>query len=443
MNNKLYKLIDLEESIIINEQLEEFKKEFTIQYIIENDTISDKDKIECLKNLNESKELFNNIIDQSIVNTIHLNEFLSFDGLKNTINSVVINPAEKTFKWATSQNESSIEKNIKEIINSFSSYENTPQEKKELLNKLAIYIEKLKNLNKSAYDKLNIADIQLKINEIDMKILPSENTINILEELFNRNLKLKDNKEVSMNDFNKYISIYNNINKNFSNFMNIFIKGIPLIIYAKSKYSTELNNNSFDSIIGRLTDILNRYRILIFKSSELYSYLQAQLAVNEAIKQEEKMNTSKMTDTELESQLSRQNNEDSLVTSILKNTFNTINSYAPWNWGSTTWKYVGLSGAIAAVSLGAYYLWKRFYKIKCDGLEGIELTKCEIKATEQAIKEAIRQKEKCYSQLNPTKCREEVEKIIGRWKSRKNMLLDKLETNKSKPFQTEEKQELF
>ena len=54
MDNKLYKLIDLEESIIINEQLEEFKKEFTIQYIIENDIISDKDKIECLKNLNES-----------------------------------------------------------------------------------------------------------------------------------------------------------------------------------------------------------------------------------------------------------------------------------------------------------------------------------------------------------------------------------------------------
>lgn len=438
MDNKLYKLIDLEESIIINEQLEEFKKEFTIQYIIENDIISDKDKIECLKNLNESINIFDGILNECVTKQVILNEFDITSTIKDAMNYIFITIPSKAMEIALNKKQNT-KSDIKKIINQLKITENSPKTKRDLLNKLSYEIEKLKNLNKEEYDKYSLPEIQTMIMKYTKQIANYENSVTSAEELINRQAQLKNNKNITDNDFNNFLNIYNQINHNFSLFIDVFSNAMPLLVYTKTTYNSPSNIQLVDSTIGKLTDILNRFKVVIFSGSELFEYLKAAASINVAINQEEKESLKKSPTDKLVNNLS----QDNSVSEILKRTFSKIESYAPWNWKSKSWSFIGLSGVIAAVSLGAYYFWKKFHKIKCDGLEGIELTKCEIKATDQAIKEAIRQKEQCYNQLNPSKCREEVEKIIERWKSRKNMLQDKLETKKSRPFEIEERPELF
>ena len=49
-----------------------------------------------------------------------------------------------------------------------------------------------------------------------------EGSVMSAEELINRQAQLKNNKTITDNDFNNFLKIYNQINRNFSLFIDVF-----------------------------------------------------------------------------------------------------------------------------------------------------------------------------------------------------------------------------
>jgi hypothetical protein len=76
--------------------------------------------------------------------------------------------------------------------------------------------------------------------------------------------------------------------------------------------------------------------------------------------------------------------------------------------------------------LGAYYIWKKYWKNNCSRLEGNEKIQCEVRLINDGIIKLQKDKFKCKNELNPTKCKEEMDMLIDKWKSQKEDLLSKL-----------------
>jgi hypothetical protein len=445
MTDNFHKYIDLEESIIIKEQISDLYSKLLYSSILEHDTLTDKEKVDCLEYLPILENEFNNKLEDNNFTDEEFTFFNDKETLNEDIVSTVLSPITVPIKMAANQIGSMFTPNtvenrmsIRRKLNELKVHKGTAKEKINLIYKIGNELESLRTLNTEKYKQLDARTINKKISSISSSISRQKRMSIASKELVNR--YKSQSSDISAKEFDRFQKSYNSININFQDFVEYYIENFPFLSFVKFEYPKFKETSVLQ---GELTNILADYKLALEQASQLYDTLKASSNLSTVISNEERnIDSSDFKDKSI-NRLEKDARLNNTPIEILKGALSSVNKLLPWNWGSSTWTTLGISGLIAGISLGAYYLWKKFYKIKCDGLEGIELTKCEIKATNKAIDEAESQKRRCLNELNPTKCKEEVEVIIQRWKDRKSMLMDQLEAKESKPFNKSENDNLF
>ena len=270
-NENLYSENDLN-TIILNDQKEQEKKEYIETFVEEN-----------IKKI-EKKSIKNNVFSENFLSVLHRMKTL-FD-LKKNINAnykqkFILDIIKKLQSMGMSKNYKYFQKKVFEkimglkleknniessylckILNKINNYMDIAEGKitKELNNN---YIERMKGLIVSFYDKcLTINELLLNIKNNKKKL-----EINKYKSIINQNKEdINMNNEETKNKIDKIILFCNTFLMNFN------INDFKLIYYNDDKKKNDINNKKFlesiqslslktDNIVKYLTEIGNNYEI--------------------------------------------------------------------------------------------------------------------------------------------------------------------------------------
>ena len=270
-NENLYSENDLN-TIIVNDQKEQEKKEYIEIFVNEN------------INRAEKKNIKNNIFSENFYSVLHRMKIL-FD-LKKNINAnykqkFILDIIKKLQSMGLSKNYKYFQKKVFEkimglkleknnvessylckILNKINNYMNIPEGK--ITRELNMnYIERMKGLIVSFYDKC------LAINELILNIKQNKRKI-----VFNKYISIvNQNKEINTNNDSEEKNQINNIINTCNNFLiNFNFKDFHLIYCSDGKNKNNENNKKFleaiqsislkiDNIIKYLNEIGNNYEI--------------------------------------------------------------------------------------------------------------------------------------------------------------------------------------